>query len=366
MGPDWRSLVRLRGDLIACLIEKRHRVLCLTPVDQPDGCGSFAGRLEAMGAECERFPLEQDRLRFFADNRAVVALSKTLTDRRIQVVLGYRPKTMLIAALAGRHADIPRIVTLVSTLGPELGGAERPGWHWRRLTQAAFAASHSILFHNDADLQRLGALDLLPKQTAAQVIPGAGVDLERHLPQPLPPVTHGLTFLMLAPRQREKGVFAFCAAARLVRDWHPDARFLLAGPEGTGPGAINGGELADYAGSVELLDEQDDVRRLFTKAHVVVLPSIREGMSRTLLEALANARPIITTDVPGCRETVDELVNGIIVPPQDADALALAMRHLIDSRSLLKQMAQASRLKAERLFDVRQVNAALLAAMGLA
>src|SRR5690606_21909960 len=111
----------------------------------------------------------------------------------------------------------------------------------------------------------------------------------------------------------EKGVLAFCTAARQIRAWRLDVRFILAGPDGTGVGAVSGAELADYSGCVVVRGDHDDVRPLFAEAHVVVLPSSREGMARTLLEALANARPIITTDIPGCRETVDVGVNGVLV-----------------------------------------------------
>lgn len=364
VGPNWRSLVRLRGDLIAALIERRHRILCLAPSDQGSD-RDFTLRLKTLGAECTSFPFEADGFRPLADGRTVVALARRLAGWQAQIVLGYRPKPMLLGALAGRRARVEHVVTLVSTLGPELGGPDPPHWLWRRLLRAGFAASDQVVFHNHADLQRLRALDVLPEKTAVTVVPGAGVDLERHMAHPLPPMNRGITFLMLAPFQREKGTLAFCAAARQVRAWRPDARFILAGPDGTGEGAVSSAELADYAGFIEVRGDSEDVRPLFAEAHVVVLPSIREGMARSLLEALANGRPIITTNVPGCRETVDELVNGILVPPQDVDALAAAMRYLIERRTLLKQMAHASRLKAERLFDVRHVNAALMTAMRL-
>lgn len=365
VGPDWRSLVQLHGDLIGQVLDRRHRVLCLAPPDELDASGTYSGRLEAMGAECESFPFERDGLSLFADRRTIAVLAEKLANWRPHVVAGYQPKLMLLASLASRRAGVPRIVALVTDLGPELGGAERPSRRWRRLARAGFAASHAVVLHNDADRRRLRDLDLLSGRIAATIVPGTGVDLVLHAAQPLPPTNRGLTFLMVAPLQREKGVFAFCAAARQIRAWRPDARFILSGPDGTGQGAISDIELADYAGYVELEGDHDDARPLFAEAHVVVLPSVREGMSRTLLEALANARPIITTDIPGCRETVDVGVNGILVPPMDVDALAMAMQHLIERRHLLAPMGRASRLKAERLFDVRQVNAALMAVMGL-
>lgn len=366
IGPDWRSLVRLRGDLIAHLRKRGHRVLCLAPLDPlADTFGAHVGRLEALGVECSSYPLESADLRFFADRKTVSALAEKLAGWRPHVAVGYQPKPMLLGALAARKARVPRIVTIVSNLGLELAGPEEPAWRWQWLARAAFRASHAIVFHNHADRRRLDALGLLPERANTRVVPGAGVDLDHHAAQPLPPATHGLTFLMLSPLQLEKGVLAFCAAARQVRAWHSETRFVLAGPDGAGSGALRPVDLEAFTGLVEVRGDHDDVRPLFAEAHVVVLPSVREGMSRTLIEALANARPIITSNIPGCRETVDESINGIIVPPQDAGSLAEAMQHLIRRRELLPAMAHASRLKAERLFDVRHVNAGLMSVMGL-
>ncbi len=365
IAPDWRSLVRLRGDLIADLLGRRHRVLCLAPHLPIEAHSGSIERLEAMGAECGSYPLDAAGLHLLADRRTVSVLKGKLREWQPHVALAYQPKPMLLGALAARRARVPRFVALVAALGPELGAAEWPGWRWRRLARAAFAGSHAVVAHNRADVRRLQELELLARGTAVQVVPGAGVDLERHAAQPLPAMDRGLTFLMLTQLKREKGVMTFCAAARRIRGWRPDARFILAGPDGAGPGALDVADLAEYADAVELRGDHEDVRPLFAEAHVAVVPSVREGMSRTLLEALANARPVITTDVPGCREAVDDCVNGILVPPQDADALAAAMERLFARRELLAAMGRASRLKAERLFDVRLVNGALMAAMGL-
>ncbi len=366
IGPDWRSLARLRGSLIAYLGERGHKVLCLAPRNPPDDAtGAHVGRLEALGAECRSYPLHSRELHLVADSRTVFALARKLAEWSPHAVLAYQPKPMLLGAFAARRARVPRIVLLVSSLGPELGARDGPGWRWRWLARTAFRASDAAVFHNPWDERQMRDFGLLPMVVATRVVPGAGVDLDYHAARPLPPFRHGLTFLMLAPLQREKGVLAFCTAARQVRAWHPEARFILAGPDGSGPGALTRGDLDAFAGCVEVRGDHEDVRPLFAEAHVAVLASIREGMSRALLEALANARPIIATDVPGCRETVDERINGILVPPQDADALASAMQHMIRRRELLPAMARASRLKAERLFDVRYVNAALAALMGL-
>jgi len=170
-----------------------------------------------------------------------------------------------------------------------------------------------------------------------------------------------LNFAMIARKDASKGVVEFCKAARLVREKAPDTRFVLAGPDGGLPASL----LARYHDCVQILVDQADVRPLIGAAHVVVVPSWGEGMPRVLLEALAAGRPVITTDTPGCRDAVDERVNGVLVPARDASALAEAMLSFLKRPDLIPAMARASRAKAERRFDVRAVNAKLLEVLGL-
>lgn len=365
VGPGWSSLVRLRGDFIAGLLNNYHRVLCLAPDDPTDPAGHHVRHLEELGAICARFQFRPDGLHPLADRKTVGALKAKLADWRPHAVLAYQNKAMLLAAIAARKARVPRIVLLASDLGEALGGSGQPGWRWRRLMRAGLSRSHAVIFHNRSDLQRISGLFPLPAATSATVVPGAGVDLIRYRPLPLPSVLGGLTFLMVSPLRREKGVIEFCQAARKVRSIWPQTRFVLAGPQGVGASALRPDDLAGFADCVEMRGDHHDVRPLFEDAHVVVQPSWREGMSRILLEALASGRPVIASDVPGCREAADVRVNGILVPPRDADALAAAIVNVIERPELLASMARASRLKAERLFDVREVNASLGHVLGL-
>ena len=362
IGPGWTSLARLRGDLIASLLDHHHQVLCLAPDDPTDPVGEHIGQLEELGAICARFPFRADGLHPLADRKTVGALKAKFADWRPHAVLAYHAKPMLLASIAARKARVPRIVLLASELGEQLGGADAPGWRWRRLMCAGLSRSHAVVFHNRNDRQRVSELFDLP---TTAMVPGAGVDLNRYVPLPLPSVLKGITFVMISPLRREKGVIEFCEAARKVRAEWPETRFVLAGPEGIGAGALTRADLATYADCVEIRGDHHDVRPLFEEAHVVVQPSWREGMSRTLQEALACGRPVIATDIPGCREAADVRVNGILVPPRDADALAVAMCDVIERPELLASMARASRLKAERLFDVRAVNTSLRGALGL-
>ena len=170
-----------------------------------------------------------------------------------------------------------------------------------------------------------------------------------------------MVFLLLGRTDAVKGVIEFREAARALAERSPHSRFLIAGPPGDAASA-----LVPTAGStLELLGDTADVRPLLAQAHVVVVPSYAEGMSRVALEALASGRPLIVSDIAGARETVDERVNGVIVPPRDVKALTAAMESFLKRPDLIPSMSRASRLKAERRFDVKTVNAQILKVLDL-
>jgi glycosyltransferase involved in cell wall biosynthesis len=234
-----------------------------------------------------------------------------------------------------------------------------------RLYARAFAASHGVIFHNGDDAQVLADAGIVPDALPVTVVRGSGVDPAHYAEQPLPARDNGVTFLMIARLVRYKGVAEYCEAARLCRARGHEARWLLVGPAETGPAAFPPEEIARYADAVTWLGSSDDVRTYLRDAHVYVLPSYGEGMPRTVLEALATGRPVITTDARGCRETVREGVNGHLVPTGDAEALAGAMSEFITRPERIPAMARESRKIAEAEFDVARVNAAMLKALGL-
>ncbi len=199
----------------------------------------------------------------------------------------------------------------------------------------------------------------------AVVVPGAGVDLRRYASKPLPPHDDGIVFLMIARLERQRGVMEYAAAARDLKARANGARFLLAGPLSKGPDAVTMDALAAAGGAVEYLGSLDDVRKTLASCHVFVYPSHAEGMPLAVLEALATGRPVITTDIAGCRETVDDMVSGCLVPPGDAKSLATAMESFLKRPDVIPATGRAARLKAERRFDRTNVNRTLLEVLGL-
>jgi glycosyltransferase involved in cell wall biosynthesis len=377
VAPDLASLQRLRGDLLVVMVALRHRVLCLVPdpggkAKKPADAAAAAARktqrddvAKALGVEIATYPLRPGRPSMFGEAAAMKSLVGQFAEFRPHLVLGYGPKSMLLAMRAGAKANVGRRVALVSSLGPAFEDDSAPHWTWRRLYAKGLTAAHAAIFHNSEDQRRLAKLGVLPKELELQTVAGAGVDLERFPVQPLPPLSgtggQGLVFLLLGRSDAAKGVIEFRDAARALAERAPNSRFLIAGPAGDASAL-----LAPAAGSaIELLGDVADVRPLLAQAHVVVVPSYAEGMSRVALEALASGRPLIASDIPGAREAIDERVNGVLVAPRDVKALTAAMESFLKRPDLIPSMARASRLKAERRFDVRTVNAKILKVLDL-
>ncbi len=209
-----------------------------------------------------------------------------------------------------------------------------------------------------------------------EVLGGIGVDLEAWPVAPLPGGPEGpggpggpggpVTFILVARLLRDKGIEDYIAAIRLLREGGAQARFLLLGGLDDNPAGITRAEVEAWVaeGLVEWPGHAD-VRPWLAQAHVFVLPSYREGVPRSTQEAMAMGRAIITTDAPGCRETVEDGVNGFLMPVRDPGALAAAMERFITDPALAAYMGHESRVLAEARFDVHRQNARLLGFLGL-
>lgn len=211
-----------------------------------------------------------------------------------------------------------------------------------------------VFFQNSEDKRVFLDANIVLEQRT-KILPGSGVSLKQFDQAALPFPASDKVFLFVARLIREKGIKEFCAAAADLKFTHPNARFQILGPfDRESKSAVTEGDLNAWMGaSVEYLGEASDVRIYLRRAHCVVLPSYyKEGTPRSLLEAAAIGRPIITTDLPGCRDVVEVGVTGYLVPGRDSAALAEAMRRVCDMPdSALLKMAREARVRAERLFS---------------
>jgi glycosyltransferase involved in cell wall biosynthesis len=278
-------------------------------------------------------------------------------------VISYTIKPIVLGGPAAKAAGATRTVALVTGLGYAFTG----GREFKRLLsraaatilyRRAFARSDIVVFQNDDDRADFKRLRILPAAAQTAVINGSGVDLLQFVPSPLPP---DVSFLMVGRLVGDKGIREFGAAAKRLKELHPNVRIGLAGWIDPGPHAITQADLDGFiAAGVHYHGFLSDVRPAIAAYSVYVLPSYREGTPRSVLEAMSMGRAIITTDTPGCRQTVVHGENGLLVQPRDSGALLQAMLHFVQHPDRIPAMAAASRRIAEDKYDVHKVNDALL------
>ncbi len=355
IGPSSEQIVMLRGSLIGRLTSDRHAVACYaTAFDERD-----AKRLDALGVERRALPKAPPGLTLFPQRRFITDLAHDIASWRPHTVIAFGAALTLAAVKAARKGKAERIVAMINDLP---GGTNTVDL---RAISRTLELADVAVFHNTDDPKTLHRAKALPADLPFVIVPGAGVDLEAHALQPLPPLTAGLVFLMIARLDQTKGVLDFCEAARICKSRAPSATFQLAGPAGSGKTALTASVIESYRDCVNYVGPLEDVRPALCACHVYVYPSHAEGMPRSVLEAMAAGRPIITTNVAGCRETVDERINGCLVPPADPHALAVAMESFLKRPDLIPSLARASRAKAERRFDEKAVIETLIGVLGV-
>lgn len=358
------SLLTFRSELLASLVAAGHEVVAMAPGGNDD----ITARLERLNVRFSPIPLHRTGLNPFSEIRTYLALRKTLRDHRPDVALAYTIKAIIWTGFALRGLKGPRFYAMVTGLGFALqgGGMRRTllSGVTKLLYRGALGGAVRVIFQN-RDNRATFIENRLVDPAKTSVVNGSGVDLERFALAPLP--REGLVFLSIGRILGEKGFRIYAEAARIVRRSHPGAVFRLLGPFQTSPDAIPAAEVRAWQaeGLIEYHEATRDVRPAIAACHVFVLPSYHEGMPRTVLEAMAMGRPILTTDVPGCRETVVAGENGFLVPKADAQALAERLLWFAEHRDAWPRMALKSRQMAEQRFDVREVNRELLAILGL-
>jgi len=323
-----------------------------------DGDG-FDRNLREAQIHFEPAPIRFSGLTPLSDLRLIFNLAGRFRRARVDVCHAFTIKPAIFATLAARMARVPVRVVTITGLGyafTSATGMLRRLVEW--LYRCALAQAHVVFFQNPED-RRLFVERGLVTASKTELVSGSGVDTRRFAPVPLP-CSSGTApvFLMIARLLRDKGVLEYCAAAKVLRGRFPEARCLLLGGEDPrNPSRLTPAELVQLKDSpdIELLGEVDDVRPIIASADVVVLPSYREGLPRSLLEGGAMGRALIATDVPGCSEVVQQEKNGLIVPRADADSLARAMVRLCENPSLIASFGTTARTDIEARFDEQKV-----------
>jgi glycosyltransferase involved in cell wall biosynthesis len=356
-------LYNFRLNLMHALMASGHEVVAVGPAD------AYAEKLVAAGVRHRAFPLNGAGVNPLRELASAWALYRVLRDESVQGVLSYTPKGNIYSALAAGLLGIATVPN-VSGLGRVFIRHSPLTFLVRGFYRFTFRRARKVFFQNREDMETFLNQGLVSLEKAER-IPGSGVDVTRFAPQKsgdaATDASNGddgrngeFVFLLVARMLWDKGVGEYVEAARSLKAIHPGAKFMLLGfLDVQNPSAIPRAQVEAWEaeGVVHYLGSTDDVFPFLREADCVVLPSYyREGVPRTLLEAAAMAKPIITTDAPGCRDTVDDGVTGLLCRLRDGGDLANKMLRMIDmNRNQLREMGLHGREKMVREFDEKIV-----------
>lgn len=365
ISPYARTIKTFRGHLIRKLVDFGFQVVVLAP----DYTYEFRRDVRDLGAEPIDYTLDRTGMNPLKEMRGILSLIGTLRIIEPDAILGYNHKPVIYGLLAGFLIGISYRYAMITGLGYAFTPSEASGIK-NKIIHASLLALYrvtlprasKVFFQNKDDMaefQRLGLV--IPDQA---IVTGA-TGIELHEWVSYPPKIQPLTFTLAARLLKEKGVFEFAEAARLIKSKHTNVRCFLLGGLDTNPGAIPEHTVRQWErdGILEWPGHVKDIKGYLAETSVFVLPSYREGVPRSTQEAMAVARPIISTDVPGCRETVIHGVNGFLVPPRDPRALVEAMERFVLEPELIERMGHESRRLAEERFDAEKINTRLIEEM---
>lgn len=362
VSPRNKSVFNFRGDLVRDMISKGHKIVVLGPNQE------YVEDILALGvSEFEEVKLVKDNTSIKGDLVYLKNLIEIMRKHKPDLVFGYTIKPVIYGSISAKLTGVPHIYSMVPGLGRVYSSNSLKANIIRIITRVlytiAFGACDKVIFQNGDDIAELVDKHYLPKRKTAQVN-GSGVNMKRFERTVLP---ENAVFLMVCRVIREKGVMEFCEAARMVKKTCPEARFILLGGLDNSIGALKMEDIQSYIddGSIEYPGEVKDPVSFYQQCSVFVLPSYyREGLPRTLLEAMSCGRAIITTDWPGCREPVEDGINGYMIPVRNAEVLAQRMETLAKDPELVKQMGDAAYETCKRKYEVSIINAQMRSIIG--
>lgn len=324
-------------------------------------------KCQSWGAEFEEIPFARAGMNPIQDAKTLKAYYRVMKDGQFDIVHSYTAKPNIYGSIAAKWAGIKKIYPTVNGLGYAFTGNSTKNKIVRAvicmLYKWAFSGATKVFFQNSDDAAELVRRGVLPQEKCV-VIAGSGIDLNAF---PYSETYQENTFFLATRLLITKGVRTYFEAAKIVKEKHPEAKFYLAGSLDPNPDGIKKDELDQYVqdGTVEYLGVVKDMPAVLKEYAVFVLPSYyREGVPHAILEAMSTGRAIVTTDAPGCKETVNGK-NGFLIEPRNSEQLAEKMIWMLDHPSEVKRMGVESRKYAEEKFDVKKVNQVMLETMGI-
>ncbi len=348
-----KTVFNFRGDLIRDMIHHGNEIYVTGPNQD------FVEDILALGVnQFYEIPSVKDNTSIINDLQYYRRLLNTIQEIKPDILFSYNIKPVIYGSLAAHVCKVPHIYAMVTGLGRVYTSDGIKTRLLRVITKTlykqAFRSCEKVIFQNGDDLAEMVKGGYLPKSKTV-VVNGSGVNMERFKKTPLPkdPV-----FLMVGRIIKEKGVIEFCEAAGKLKNDHPDVKCILLGGYDTSIGAISADDLKNFIekGIIEMPGEVKDPFGFYEQSSVFVLPSYyREGLPRTILEAMACGRPVITTDWVGCREPIDDGENGYLVPIKDSEALYKKMVLLCDTKKA-QSMGDKAYKKCLEKYEVSIIN----------
>ncbi len=371
IGTVASSLYGFRAEMIKALLKKNHKIYAFTSEYTADDLK----KIERLGATPVTYLLNRGGLNPLADIKATLILAKRIKTIAPDLVFSYFSKPVIFGTLAAKIAKVPQIVGMLEGLGYTF--TDQPnGLNIKTqiikkfqifMYKLALPKLDKIIFLNSDD-----PIDLLEtyhiKVKQIQVLGGIGLNLAEYTYQSSPAIKPFIYFLFIGRLLKEKGIREFILAAKMVKDKYPQAHFTVLGQiDSANLGALKQSELDDLIASKIIIypGYVNDIKPWIVNSHVFVLPSYREGVPRSTQEAMAMGRAVITTDVPGCRETVIDEVNGFLVEKWNPQALAEKMIYFIEHPEQIEKMGYESYKIAQKRFNADKVNEKLLSILGL-
>lgn len=371
IGTVASSFLGFRAGLIQALLAKNYTVYAFTS----EYTEEELIEIETLGATPITYESNRGGTNPLADAKATYALFKKIKEIAPDLVFSYFSKPVIFGTLGAKLAKVPRVIGMLEGLGYAF--TEQPEGLSKKaqlikniqilLYKIALPQLDKIIFLNPDDPK-----DLLEtyhiKVKQVDVLGGIGLDLDEYNYQPIETIDSTINFLFIGRMLKEKGIHDFISAAKIVKQSHPDVQFTVLGAiDPFNPGALQQCEL-DRLISLNIINypgQVDNVQKWIAASHVFVLPSYREGVPRSTQEAMAIGRAVVTTDVPGCRETVVDGVNGFLVERWNPQALAEKMIYFIEHPEEIKKMGYESYKIAQEKFDADKVNKRLIDMLGL-
>lgn len=366
IGTTASSFYGFRSDLVKDLVKRGHQVFAFIS----EFLGDDLTKIESLGATPVLYNLSRGGLNPISDIKSTYLLAQKIKKINPNLVLSYFAKPVIYGTLAARLAKVPKVYGMLEGLGYTF--TEQPNGIKGKtrivrniqilLYRIALPTLDKIIFLNKNDPQDLiEAHSIRVRKT--EILGGIGLNLKDYPYSPIANTQSSINFLFIGRLLKEKGIHDFILAAKLVKEKYPNTQFTVIGAiDKSNLGSLQESELNELISSniIDYPGHVDNVKDWISKCHVFILPSYREGLPRSTQEAMAMGRPIITTDVPGCRDTVIDGANGFLVPRWNPQALAEKMIYFIENPGDISLMGKASYEIAKERFDAKKVNQQLI------